>query len=271
MFDQNLSDTKTVKVCESFRSISTVSIPDSYDWRKENVKCNKKIKLMPHQCNSAYVTATLSTVQDHICGQVKHESVSLSAQEILDCPKASRGCKGGSVNSVFAWGKRKGFLPEVCYPTKHIQKESICPKDHLYENPCRFENNQNFYKVTDYCMSTGAENIQKEILKNGPVVGQMDIRTDFLVYKEGVYHRTEDSHKFKGLHIVKILGWEKSAEKGHDYWIIQNVWGPTWGENGYAKVSMGETKLDEFAIGHTVFPMPMYDFHRQTTKVRAAE
>jgi len=41
----------------------------------------------------------------------------------------------------------------------------------------------------------------------------MVIYTDFLTYKEGLYHRTEDSFKFgSGQHIVKIIGWEKNAD-----------------------------------------------------------
>jgi hypothetical protein len=44
----------------------------------------------------------------------------------------------------------------------------------------------------DYCLARGPEGIQREILKNGPVIGEMKIMTDFLVYKEGVYHRTQD-------------------------------------------------------------------------------
>jgi C1A family cysteine protease len=58
----------------------------------------------------------------------------------------------------------------------------------------------------------------------------MIVYTDFLTYKEGLYHRTEDSFKFNGQHVVKIIGWEKNSE-GSDYWIIENVWGEDWGEN----------------------------------------
>jgi len=122
---------------------------------------------MPKGCNAAYSYITLSTVADHICEHVKHE-VELSNQEILDCPKASRGCNGGSVNQVFAWGKRKGFINNVCFPTKNEQGAK-CPADHLTNNICRVNNNM--YKVVDYCLASGAENIQREILKNGPVVG----------------------------------------------------------------------------------------------------
>ena len=52
----------------------------------------------------------------------------------------------------------------------------------------------------------------------------MIVYTDFLTYKEGIYHRTEDSFKFNGQHIVKIIGWEKNAD-GQEFWIIENVWG----------------------------------------------
>ena len=99
----------------------------------------------------------------------------------------------------------------------------------------------------------------------------MNITTDFLVYKEGVYHKTKDQIKFKGAHVVKILGWAKHEQKGESYWIIQNVWGYDWGEKGYAMVAMGETKLDDFALGHTVYPLPMVEYYAQQTKETAAK
>ena len=59
----------------------------------------------------------------------KSEKVKLSAQEILDCDKANNGCSGGNVNKVLTWGKRRGFLPETCFP--FIGEEKECPDDHL--------------------------------------------------------------------------------------------------------------------------------------------
>jgi len=63
----------------------------------------------------------------------------------------------------------------------------------------------------------------------------MVIYTDFLTYKEGLYHRTEDAFKFNGQHIVKTVGWEKNVD-GAEHWIIENSWGPDWGDKGYAKI-----------------------------------
>lgn len=89
-------------------------------------------------------------MQDHICQATKGQTVQLSAQEILDCSKGTRGCKGGSVNQVLSWGKRKGFVQERCYPTKDSQDET-CPEGHLIENDCRLE--ENVYKVIDFCLA----------------------------------------------------------------------------------------------------------------------
>ena len=53
------------------------------------------------------------------------------------------------MNKVLAWGKRRGFLPETCYPKTGTQGE--CPDDHLEENECRQSNN--FYRVVDFCIA----------------------------------------------------------------------------------------------------------------------
>lgn len=162
---------------------------------------------------------------------MSHKPVALSTQEIVDCDKGNYGCDGGYVTRTLNWGKRKGFIPESCYPYQGHKQE--CSEDHLETNECRANNT--FYKVIDYCLAQDERGIKKEILKNGPVIAHMTIYTDFLTYKEGVYHRTEDAFKFNGNHIVKIIGWERNVDGG-EHWIIENVWGPGWGEKGYAKI-----------------------------------
>lgn len=75
---------------------------------------------------------------------------------------------------------------------------------------CRQTNN--FYKVIDFCLATEINGIKKEILTNGPVLGQLTPYTDFLTYKEGTYSRTADAFKFNGNHVVKVLGWENTPD-----------------------------------------------------------
>lgn len=173
------------------------------------------------------------------------EPVRLSTQEILECDVGNNGCTAGFVNKVLMFGQNKGYIPEECMEPK--EKTDECEVDHFENNECRLENF--FFRVQDYCLSAGEENIKREIIKNGPVVGQMQPYTDFLAYKEGTYHKTPDAFKFNGQHIVKIIGWGKSLD-GSTEWIIENTWGADWGEEGYAKISSkGDTNIEGHAFG----------------------
>jgi len=70
------------------------------------------------------------------------------------------------VNKVLNWGKRKGFVPESCYP--YTGKVGECTDEDIETNECRL--NLNMYRVIDYCLAQDEKGIKKEILKNGPVV-----------------------------------------------------------------------------------------------------
>lgn len=96
--------------------------------------------------------------------------------------------------------------------------------------------------------------------------------TDFLAYKEGSYHKTNEAFKFNGQHIVKIVGWSTSMEGG-DEWIIENTWGDSWGENGYAKIlgGRGDTNIDLFALGASVVPYTVYDYYSMQNMQQAYE
>jgi len=162
---------------------------------------------------------------------------------------------------VLTWGKRRGFVPESCYEPSEDGMNHECPEDHLTENSCRQTNN--FYKVIDFCLAQTAEGIKKEILTNGPVVGQITPNTDFLTYHDGIYARSQDSFRFNGNHVLKVVGWEKQADDS-DAWIVMNTWGEEWGDQGYAKIhGNGETSLDFYAISMSTYPLTMADYYQQ--------
>ena len=48
--------------------------------------------------------------------------------------------------------------------------------------------------------------------------------------------------------MVKIIGW--GEQNGIKYWIIENSWGSSWGENGFAKVKIGleGSYLDNYGV-----------------------
>lgn len=255
LFQNSLSDTQNIGPCKSKDDEETI-IPERYDWREQFPDCVQPVANQGN-CSSSYITASLGVAQDRIC-QSSKKQVKLSAQEIVNCDKSNYQCDGGYVTRVFNWGKRKGFIPEQCYP--YEGKVGECEDDHLESNECRV-NNQ-LYRVIDYCLATDELGIKKEILKNGPVAAQMVVYTDFLTYKEGAYHRTEDSFKFNGQHVVKIVGWERQGENGEN-WIVENSWGADWGEDGYFKhlISDKSTGLDFYGIGVAVYPYTLAEYY----------
>ena len=40
--------------------------------------------------------------------------------------------------------------------------------------------------------------------------------------------------------------------EGKNYWIVQNSWGPEWGESGYFRIKMGQCVIDNDAYGGEV-------------------
>lgn len=55
--------------------------------------------------------------------------------------------------------------------------------------------------------------------------------------------------RFSGQHVVKVVGWGRD-EKKRDYWLVENTWGSSWGEDGLARIYMGfkQIGLDNLAI-----------------------
>lgn len=257
LFGNSLSDTPNVPPCKSREDTEETIIPDKYDWRENYPECVQEV-FNQGNCSASYALATTSVVADRICQQVK-KPVRLSAQEILSCDRGNYHCEGGYSTRALNWGKRKGFILDECMP--YNGTKSTCDiDDHFENNECR--KNQQFYKIIDYCLAQDDVGIKKEIMKNGPVIAQMVVFTDFLTYKDGIYHRTDDAFKFNGQHIVKILGWERQAD-GQEYWLVENTWGADWGENGYVRILASDksTQLDFFALGVAVYPYTMAEYY----------
>ena len=90
----------------------------------------------------------------------------------------------------------------------HLRKLLIVTRNWTDEddynyNPCRMNNT--IYRIIDYCLADEELGIKKGILKNGPVIAQMTVYTDFFTYKYDSYHRSEDSFKFNGQSLLRLL------------------------------------------------------------------
>jgi cathepsin B len=83
--------------------------------------------------------------------------------------------------------------------------------------------------------SISAKNMQQEIYDNGPIEVAFTVYEDFKNYRSGVYKHVTGAKL--GGHAVICIGW--GVEGGTPYWLIQNSWGPEWGEQGHFKILRG--------------------------------
>jgi len=231
----------------------SVVIPDSFHYRDAFTACVLPTQDSTKSCGASYAFTIAQTVAERNCiSNGLDKATPLSAQELLKCDIMNNGCKNGHLNLALDHVRAKGLVDEECLPYKpEAEKcEGMC------ENPKRV-------RIDNHCLIIGEDDIKREIIKNGPVVSTMNVYVDFLTYKKGVYYKQEEVARFSGQHAVRIVGWgvesgnEDEQNKGNKYWIIQNTWGKTWGDEGFAKVAVGQDLFfDQYAYGLKIKSAP---------------
>lgn len=222
----------------------SITPPDNFFYKDAFPNCVIPTYDMTKQCGSSYAFTIAQTIAERNCiANGLDKATPLSAQELLKCDIMNNGCKNGHLNLSFDHIRSKGLVEESCLPYKPLAEkcEGMC------ENPIRT-------RIDSYCLLIGEDDIKRDIMKNGPVVSSMNVHVDFLNYKSGVYTKGDEVARFSGQHAVRIVGWgvesgnDNEQNKGNKYWIIQNTWGKTWGENGFAKISFGQDLFfDQYA------------------------
>lgn len=173
------------------------------------------------------------------------------------CRACGKGCKGGSTTKAWHYAAKHGLVTggdydsnEGCQPYEikpcggdkgECPKKLTTPK--CYKRDCSNKayktpfgkDGHNVNKV--YKLLDKEEDIQKEIMTNGPVVAVMDVYEDFVSYKRGIYRYSKG--KKLGQHAVKIIGWGTCPHCHMHYWNVINSWGTGWGEQGTFKVLRG--------------------------------
>lgn len=233
-------------------------IPESFDSREVWPECADIIGLIRDQsrCGSCWAFATVEAASDRICIHSNAErKLLLSAQDLLTCAAAGF-CDGGSVYYAWLDWTSRGIVTGGLYNnTEQGCKSYFLPPCEDHANQCRdYVDTPSCIRECDdasleydaqktygqgFNTASGEQQIQLEILKNGPVVLTMEVFSDLANYKSGVYQQT--SGEILGGHAVKAIGW--GVENGVKYWLIANSWNERWGDNGYFKIIRGKNDV----------------------------
>jgi len=213
-------------------------------------------------CGSCWAVATASVMSDRICTLSNQQNQTIiSSADILSCCKnCGNGCVDGYAIRAFEYWINQGVPEGGLYGTKNTCKaypfapcaHHLPPMKDLedcadlnYSTPTCSKHCDNgdeptlYYGESVYSVK-GEENIIRELNTKGPVAATIAVFDDFDHYRSGVYIHQQG--KSLGNHVIKIIGYGTSSE-GTPYWLVANMWNPSWGENGYIRILRGSDHL----------------------------
>ncbi|XP_046918598.2 cathepsin B-like [Dermatophagoides farinae] len=245
--------------------ISDENIPENFDARKQWPNC-KSIQQIRDQgsCGSCWAFGAVEAISDRICiASGQKTQVEISAEDLLTCCKScGYGCRGGYPPMAWDYWVQSGLVSGGLYHDKNTCRPyTIEPCEHHVEHGSRpkctgfvntpacvrqcqsgyngtYEQDRH-YGQSAYHVHHDVQDIQKEIMTNGPVEATFLVYADFLSYKSGIYQRQTNS--MVSGHAIKILGW--GVENGTPYWLCANSWNTDWGEAGYFRVLRGRNEV----------------------------
>jgi len=219
-------DYKEIYFCPS-KEDKTALIPETYDFRQVHKECAGRV-VSQGNCSSSYVLALASMLSDRMC-MTTGTRVPISAQYGISCDTdINEGCKKGFVQRSYDFFVKNKLINETCMPYGAGRPVNCSDK-------CG-ETMTESGRIGRICGIDSQEQIKREIVLNGPVIAAIEVHSDFLTYKEGIYNAEMATYVYAGGHIVKIIGW--GVESRRKYWLIENTWGSDWGENGFAKIEI---------------------------------
>ncbi|CAG9824788.1 unnamed protein product [Phaedon cochleariae] len=237
-------------------------IPDTFDAREQWPSC-ESIRLIRDQsdCGSCWAVASAAAMSDRICISSNGTDQTLVSDEDLMscCSKCGDGCDGGYPHRAWEYWQKSGIVTGGPYnSTTGCKAYSLPPCEHDgtpgglpqcppkgYDTPecvlsCDKGSSLSYkesktYAVEAYTVTGYVQQIQLEIMRNGPVAATFIVYSDFLTYKSGVYQET--SFDYIGKHAVRVIGW--GEENNVPYWLVANSWNEDWGDKGIFKIRRG--------------------------------
>ena len=217
------SDTNRLK---NLAFLSMFKLPDSVDWRSNNVVNQVKDQ---GQCGSCYAFSAVQAIES--AWAIKNGTLhSLSEQQIVDCDKVDSGCDGGYMDNVFNWVIQNGGLVQTNDYSYHA-KEALCNVD----------KSKSVVFVKSFVDVPAGNSTQLEAaVVQQPVSVAINAESyQFQFYHNGVFDLADCPNKDSDLdHGVGVVGY--GTLNGKDYWIVRNSWGASWGDNGYILMARGD-------------------------------
>ena len=225
-----------ILISNSFEEESEI-IPESFDSRIKWPNCIPKI-YDQGSCGACYAFSVSTAFSTRFCIRNElQEIINFSPQNLVNCLS---GCIGEFPDVAWNYLNTNGITNENCLSYRGYSNNCVMKCDNK-------NNNFDKYFAGETKFLEGEIEIKKEILKNGPVTSMMNLYNDYFYYKSGIYIHNSKYNTVLGFHSITIMGW--GVENGIKYWLIQDSYGASKGENGFIKILIG----DECGAGATAY------------------
>jgi len=205
------------------------NVKDTYnatvDWRTKNIVTPIKNQ---GQCGSCWSFSTTGSTEGAHALKTGN-LVSLSEQNLMDCSTSygNQGCDGGLMDDAFKYIiANKGIDTEESYPYQAVQ------------GTCQYNAANSGATLTTYTdVPQGDEKSLATAVLAQPVSVAIDAsHTSFQLYTTGIYYDIFCSATRLD-HGVLAVGFGTDTTSTHNYWIVKNSWGTSWGQAGFIYMS----------------------------------
>lgn len=206
-----------------FQKPHSFTAPESVDWRKQGYVTPVKDQ---GSCGSCYSFSAIGGLEGQHFKKTGN-LVSLSEQNILDCSGqyGNNGCDGGFLQASYDYiSDNDGVDTEKYYP--YEGREMRCS----YDPDGKGATCKGYHSIR----REDEDALKDAVASVGPIPACIYAADSFQQYSGGIYYGydcpTDDTN-----HCILIVGY--GSANGHDYWLVKNSWGTSWGDEGYIKMS----------------------------------
>ncbi|KAM7342324.1 crustapain-like [Cochliomyia hominivorax] len=206
----------------------------SYD-PMDNFGMMSEIEDQGTKCNSGWAYAAAKSIELLQAQQSGNANPApLSAQNLIDCAGRSAACKNQVPQAAFDYLTQYNMdlnLESDYNNNNTLSEPGMCtPTGDVVVNVGKYS------RIRD-----GDDETLKACVSNGfPVVVEFNPTSfEFMHYSHGIFQQPTTR---QGSHFMVVIGYGTNETTGMDYWLLQNSFDTTWGEEGLMKLYRSSTK-----------------------------
>jgi len=222
------------------------------------------------ECGSCWAIAAATMLDAHSEIHQPHMRRTFSTQEIVACVPnphhcgGTGGCAGSTVELAVDYVMRHGLLNSHVAPYKATDtncRGSLQLSDVTSQMPTDDVSIPGTHMADSSMLGSlfglhgwarlpenKYEPLMHAVAERGPVAVSVAADT-WMVYMKGIF-----DHCMKDAvidHAVVLVGYDHDRELNKKFWIIQNSWGPDWGENGRIRLLRQDSdEVEQCGIDH---------------------